>query len=54
MGCSGFGYKPPKQVVKPELELYECDDCDLVGEAFEFELADKKGQLCSECVLESF
>jgi hypothetical protein len=35
-------------------ELYECDGCDLVGEAFEFELADKDGQLCSECVLDSF
>lgn len=49
-GCSAFGLKPPK----PEMELYECDDCGLVGEAFEFELADKKGQLCHECVLESF
>ena len=43
------------RTVKKDLtEYYECDECGYLGEAFEFELADKKGQLCLECVLESF
>lgn len=51
--CGGStGITRPRKPV--ELELYACDDCDLVGEAFVFELADEKGQLCGECVLESF
>jgi hypothetical protein len=56
MGCRGFGYKPPKLKPEPivEDEFYLCDGCGFVGMAFDFELVDKDGQLCLECVLESF
>lgn len=52
MSCGSFGFTPPKLV--EEEELYVCDGCKMVGEACDFELADKEGQLCEECVLESF